>query len=152
MMAIALATASTPAAAQLYQWKDAQGRTVYSDQPPPTSVRGVQQKAVKGATVNGGGQAARGKPPVTLYNTDCGKICDLARQYLAERGIAHTVRDPQAGPEAHAELQKLSGGLKLPILVVGSETAEGFFPDKWQALLNKAGYATSAQPGHPAAP
>ena len=156
LMAAWLAAASMPlAAAQLYQWKDAQGRTVYSDQPPPASVRNVQQKAVKGNAIDGGeshtAPAARKKFPVTLYNTACGKICDHARQYLVERGIAHSVRDPQASPEARAELQKLTGRLSVPILAVGSETAEGFFPDKWQALLDKAGYSTSVQPGRPAA-
>ena len=32
-------TLASSAAAALYKWTDAQGRTVYSDQPPSTSVK-----------------------------------------------------------------------------------------------------------------
>lgn len=31
-----------PATAAMYKWTDAQGRTVYSDQPPPTNVKSEQ--------------------------------------------------------------------------------------------------------------
>src|SRR3569832_1036723 len=52
LMAMWLAAASLSAgAAQLYQWKDAQGRTVYSDQPPPPSIKNAQQKAFKGTVI-----------------------------------------------------------------------------------------------------
>ncbi len=37
--ALALAAATAPAAATLYKWVDANGHVVYSDQPPPASVR-----------------------------------------------------------------------------------------------------------------
>src|SRR3569832_2687841 len=48
LMAMWLAAASLSAgAAQLYQWKAAQGRTVYSDQPTPPSIKTAQKKAFK---------------------------------------------------------------------------------------------------------
>lgn len=42
--ALALAAAAAPAAATLYKWVDANGRVVYSDQPPPSN---VQSEVVK---------------------------------------------------------------------------------------------------------
>ena len=36
------ALGALPALAATYKWTDAQGRTVYSDQPPPTSVKSEQ--------------------------------------------------------------------------------------------------------------
>src|SRR6476661_2816993 len=36
------ALGAMPALAATYKWTDAQGRTVYSDQPPPTSVKSEQ--------------------------------------------------------------------------------------------------------------
>ena len=160
MMAVWITAASMPlAAAQLYQWKDAQGRMVYSDQPPPPSITNAQQKAFKGSVIEGGesyaAKTAREKYPVTLYASACGVPCDQARQLLGERGIPFSSKDPQASPEAQAELQKLTGRLSVPVLVVGSDKIDGFETGQWQSALDRAGYPKSAPPGRkpvPAAP
>ncbi len=152
LMAICLAAATAAAgASQLYQWKDAQGRTVYSDQPPPPSVKSVQQKAFKGSVIEVGesyaAKTAREKYPVTLYASACGIPCDQARQLLTQRGIPFSGKDPQASPEAQAELQKLTGRLSVPVLVVGSDRVDGFEAGQWQAALDRAGYPKSPAPG-----
>jgi len=157
LMAAWLAAASTPlVAAQLYQWKDAQGHMVYSDQPPPPSVRNVEQKAFKGSVIEVGesyaARTAREKFPVTLYASACGAPCDQARQLLGERGIPFNSKDPQASPEAQAELQKLTGRLSVPVLVVGSDKIDGFEAGQWQSALDRAGYPKSAPPGRKPAP
>ena len=154
---VALCVAASAGAAQLYQWKDAQGRTVYSDQPPPPSVRNAQQKAFKGSVIESGEnyatRTAREKSPVTLYVTDCGAPCDQARKLLTERGVPHTHKDPQTHPDAQAELQKLTGRLSVPVLVVGTDKIDGFEASQWQSALDRAGYPKVAQPGRkPAAP
>jgi hypothetical protein len=152
LIAVWLAAASAPlVAAQLYQWKDAQGRMVYSDQPPPPSVKGAQQKSFKGNFIEVGesyaAKTAREKYPVTLYASACGAPCDQARQLLADRGVPFSSKDPQASPEAQAELQKLTGRLSVPVLTVGSEKIDGFETGQWQAALDRAGYPKSAPPG-----
>ncbi|MBW8327931.1 MAG: glutaredoxin family protein [Thiobacillus sp.] len=157
LMAVWLAAASTPlVAAQLYQWKDAQGRTVYSDQPPPPNIRNVQQKAFKGSVIEVGesyaAKTAREKYPITLYASACGAPCDQARQLLAERGVSFNNKDPQASPEAQAELQKLTGRLSVPVLIVGSDRVDGFEAGQWQAALDRAGYPKSAPPGRKPVP
>ena len=154
---VCVALASAPlAAAQLYQWKDAQGRTVYSDQPPPTSVRNAQQKSFKGNLIEVGEsyavKTAREKNPVTLYASACGAPCDQARQLLTERGVPFSNKDPQASPESQAELQKLTGRLSVPVLVVGSDKIDGFESGQWQAMLDRAGYPKSAPPGRKPVP
>ena len=157
LMAAWLAAASPPlVAAQLYQWKDAQGHMVYSDQPPPPSVRNVEQKAFKGSVIEVGesyvARTAREKFPVTLYASACGAPCDQARQLLGERGIPFSNKDPQSSPEAQAELQKLTGRLSVPVLVVGSDKIDGFETGQWQSALDRAGYPKSAPPGRKPAP
>jgi len=152
-----IGTASAPlAAAQLYQWKDPQGRTVYSDQPPPPSIRNAQQKSFKGNLIEVGesyaAKTAREKNPVTLYASACGAPCDQARQLLTERGVPFTNKDPQANPEAQAALQKLTGRLSVPVLVVGSDKIDGFESGQWQAMLDRAGYPKAALPGRKPAP
>ena len=152
IMAAWLVLASSPlAAAQLYQWKDAQGRTVYSDQAPPTSVRGVQQKSFKGSFIEGGesyaAKTAREKFPITLYASACGAPCDQARQLLNERGVPYSGKDPQASPDAQAELKKLTGRLNVPVLVVGADKIEGYESAQWHTALDKAGYPKTPIPG-----
>jgi glutaredoxin len=152
LMTVWVATASAPlAAAQLYEWKDAQGRTVYSDQPPPASIRNAQQKDFKGSVIENGEsyatRTAREKYPITLYASACGAPCDQARQLLNERGVPYGSKDPQASPEARAALQKLTGHLSVPVLVVGSNKIDGFESGEWQDALDRAGYPKSAPPG-----
>jgi glutaredoxin len=156
-MAVCLAVASAPlAAAQLYQWKDAQGRTVYSDQPPPPSVKNAQQKSFKGNVIEVGesfsAKTAREKFPVTLYASDCGPPCDQARQLLAERGVPFSNKDPQANPAVRTELEKLTGRLNVPVLLVGSDKIDGFETGQWQTALDKAGYPKAPIPGSKPAP
>jgi len=157
LITVWLAAASTHlAAAQLYQWKDAQGRMVYSDQPPPASIKGAQQKSFKGNLIEVGesytAKTAREKYPVTLYASACGIPCDQARQLLADRGVPFSSKDPQASPEAQAELQKLTGRLSVPVLTVGNDKIDGFETGQWQAALDRAGYPKSAAPGSKPAP
>lgn len=154
---VAMCVAASAGAAQLYQWKDAQGRMVYSDQPPPPSVRSAQQKSFKGNVIEGNenyaARIAREKSPVTLYASACGAPCDQARQLLTERGIPFSNKDPQTSPEAQADLQKLTGRLSVPVLVVGADKVDGFEAGQWQSALDRAGYPKAAPPGRkPAAP
>lgn len=157
LMAIGMAAASALAgASQLYQWKDAQGRMVYSDQPPPASARNAQQKSFKGSVIEGGesyaAKTAREKNPITLYASACGAPCDQARQLLSERGVPYSSKDPQASPEAQADLKKLTGGLSVPVLIVGADKIDGFEAGQWQAALDRAGYPKSALPGRKPTP
>lgn len=157
MVAAWMAAASTPlAAAQLHQWKDAQGRTVYSDQAPPGSAKDAQQKSFKGNVIEGGetyaAKVAREKHPITLYTSACGTLCDQARQLLSDRGVPYRSKDLQASEEARNEVQKLTGKLNVPVLLVGNEKVEGFEAGKWQAALDRAGYPKSALPGRKPVP
>lgn len=152
-----LAILTLPATAgQVYQWKDAQGRTVFSDRPPPSHVRGVAQKTIRPSVVESGeswaSRQAREKHPVVLYASDCGAPCDSARALLATRGVPHRSVDPFASPEAEAELKALAGNIAVPVLLVGQERIDGFGESRWQAALDRAGYprARAAAPAGPA--
>lgn len=150
-LAACLALASGPlAATQLYQWKDAQGRVVYSDQPAPTGVKNAQQKSFRGSVIEVGesyaAKTAREKYPVTLYTSACGAPCDQAGQLLSERGVPHSSKDLQASEEARDAVKKLTGKLNVPVLVVGSDKLEGFEAGQWQAALDRAGYPKSPPP------
>jgi glutaredoxin len=155
VLAACLVASTSLSAAQVYQWKDEQGRTVYSDHPPPPSIRDVQQKAMTGSVIEGGesyaSRIAREKYPVTLYASDCGMLCDEARKLLGARGVPFSNKDPQANPDAQAELKKLTGKLNVPVLLIGSDRLDGFDAAQWQAALDRAGYPKSLPVRAPAA-
>jgi len=139
-------------ATQLYQWKDENGQPVYSDQAPPPSVKNALQKNFQGSFIEVGEayalRMAREKHPVTLYATACGPACDQARQLLQTRGIPFNDINPEANPEAQVALQKLTGRLHVPVLVVGNDKVDGFEAGQWQATLDRAGYPKTPPPGY----
>lgn len=139
----ALLTTLPAQAAQLYQWKDPQGRVFYSDQQPPPTVKNATQKNFKGSFIEGGEsyamKRAREKFPVTVYVTACGVPCDQAKRHLEQRGIPHTSKNPESG-EDRAALQKLTGRTNVPVLLVGTAKIDGYEVGQWDAAFDKAGY------------
>lgn len=144
LLIISVLLLTAPAhSAQLYQWKDAQGRVYYSDQQPPPSIRNAVQKSFKGNVIEGGDsfalKSAREKFPVTLYSTACGVPCDQAKRHLEQRGIPYTSKNPESG-EDRAALLKLTGRSNVPVLLVGTDKIDGYEAGQWDAALDKAGY------------
>ena len=76
--ALALLALAAPAAAATYKWVDANGRVVYSDQPPPANVKS---------------EVVRPPPPPANPN---------AARELADREIAIQQRDKKRAEEAKA--------------------------------------------------
>ena len=142
MMLLCMGTAG----AQVFKWVDANGKTHFSDQPPPANAKPSQMKQ-SGATTSGVAlpyalaTAARNFP-VTLFTTDpCGG-CDQGRSFLKARGIPFSERTITT----EADLQKLkeAGGTgSLPFLTVGKTKSTGFQSDAWSTMLNVALYPTT---------
>jgi glutaredoxin len=147
-----LAASSTVLAAQLYRWVDEKGNVEYRDTPPPASAKKVEQLRSSGSAIEtetsalpfSVQQAARNFP-VTLWNYSCGAPCDQARAHLARRGVPHTEKDPQGDIEA---FKKLTGGLDVPVLYVGSTRIKGYLESEWDSALDIAGYPRTAPPGY----
>lgn len=132
-------------AGEVFRWTDAQGRVVYSDQPPPASAKQSSRVSGKANVIDVDKESyasrlAREKNPVVLYVSACGPICDQARDHLNERGIAFTTKDPSKEPEIAVELKKLVGSLEVPVIVVGKTHTKGFERSSWDSLLDAAGY------------
>jgi glutaredoxin len=79
-------------------------------------------------------------PPVKLYtNWECKDACDGARKLLAER----KVQFEEVNVDSHArfdELEKVSGGMTVPVLVIGQSVQKGFSPGTYHRLLNDQGF------------
>ena len=145
LLAIAL-----PAHAAMYKWVDAQGGVQYSDTPPPAGTKGVEERKVTGNVIPTAGtpyavQEAAKRNPVTLWMHDCGDLCNRARDYLAGRGIPHTVRNPARADEQNAWKKASAGENAVPLLVIGaSRPLKGFQEPEWSVALDAAGYPRGA--------
>ncbi len=136
--------AAAAQAGQMYRWVDERGRVNYSDRPPPTAQQiNIVNPRGNVVQIDKEGYAlrrARETNPIGLFVTDCGPPCDQARDFLAQRGIPYTRKDPQKVPEDAVELKKLIGLLEVPVIRVGSSHYKGFEAEAWTRLLEAAGY------------
>jgi glutaredoxin len=124
---------------------DSAGGVHYTDQPPPSPIKQVRTISGKGNVVEVAKESyeslqAREKSPVTLYAGNCGPLCDEARSFLTQRGIAYNHKDPGKEPEYAVEVKKLTGSLEVPVLMVGKAHQKGFEASSWGSMLDAAGY------------
>ncbi len=138
-------TATITLAGQMYRWVDDKGVVHFSDQPPPDKGHKVETIKPRANVVEADKESfemrrAREASPVVLFVTDCGLPCDNARDFLAQRKIPYTRKDPQKIPEDAVELKQLIGALEVPVIKVGSAHQKGFEASAWQGLLEAAGY------------
>ncbi|MEK8052476.1 glutaredoxin family protein [Ideonella sp. DXS22W] len=144
------ALAAMPASAQ-YKVIGPDGRVTYTDRPTTDPAHRVQalRKSGAGAGDDAAAPLATGLPqalrqpvarfPVTLITTpDCGP-CDTARQQLQRRGVPYTELGV-ATPEDQQALQRLTGGLTVPSVSIGSQVMRGWQESDWMATLDLAGY------------
>jgi hypothetical protein len=143
-LALALLSAGT-IHAQTYRWVDKDGKVHYGDRPP-ASVGGQVQERRLGTpaadkSLSYGMQQAMANFPVTLYvSADCGEGCNEGRDYLKQRGIPFSEKSVASKEDIDA-LKKLAGGeAVVPVLAVGSKSAQGWLKSDWQRLLDAAGY------------
>ena len=145
VLAMSLATMSVVDAQQVYRWVDAEGRVQYSDTPPPTGTKGVQEKNVSGSSIQNNelslvAQDAQKKNPVTIYVSECGESCDAAKAYLSKRGIPHTIVDPTRTIELNKKFKEETGGTVVPVIKIGEKRLSGWSESTWASALDVAGY------------
>ena len=145
LFAMSLALGSTANAQSVYRWVDADGRVQYSDTPPPTGTKGVQEKNVTGSSIQNNelslvAQDAQKKNPVTIYVSECGESCDAAKAYLSKRGIPHTIVDPTRTIELNKKFKDETGGTVVPVIKIGEKRLTGWSESAWSGALDTAGY------------
>jgi glutaredoxin len=155
-LAIAFAMLAAPALADaqssVYRWVDKNGKVQYSDTPPPEDVKNLTQKRMGGGAVEVSQlpyatQIAMQKSPVTMYTAPaCGELCTSGRDLLVKRGIPYSERDVSNVTDAEA-VKKLTGDVRVPLLVVGDNKVRGYEEGAWNGALDGAGYPRTALPG-----
>jgi glutaredoxin len=147
---IVLAVSCGAASAQMYRWVDRDGRTHYTQTPPPPDAKNVEKRPL--AAGNAGAmpygdlpyasQNAARNYPVTLYTSpECAGPCDLARALLVRRVVPF--REISLQRQEDLDRFKAAGGTQIPYLVVGSQKQNGYLEEAYSALLDSAGYPAS---------
>lgn len=139
---------SVNAHAQLYKWVGQDGKVTYSDTPPPSSAKKVEEKTITAAPVTSDlpfelAKAMKSQP-VTLYTTSKCNACDSARSLLNARGIPYAEKTVNSNEDI-VRLQQVGGDKQLPFLTVGRNKLSGFEADAWNTLLGNAGYPENSQ-------
>jgi glutaredoxin len=130
---------------QLYRWVDQQGQVHVSDQRPPATARDVEKKSYGENVAPSSGvpyvlSKAMQDAPVKLYTSpNCKEPCSDAREALNKRGVPFT-EVPVWNPTTNDELKRVSGGIHVPVLVVGSSLVKGFNQSEFDGALDAAGY------------
>ncbi len=156
-LAIAGALITGSAWAQTYKWVDAQGRTHYTDTPPPPDARKATEKKMQANVVetSGGSYAERQamqKAPVTLWlGNECDALCESALSLLQTRGIAYSEQriTTEAKKQAFVDRFKLKEA-RVPTISAGVDHLVGFSAEAWNRLLDRAGYPAKGSAKPPA--
>ena len=152
---LALALVAGSAFAQQYKYVDANGRTVYSDTPPPPGARVVAKtQGGKPAFVEQGGlpyalsQPAKNFPVVLFSGPNC-EACNNGRALLNKRGIPFQEKTVNSKEDQDA-FQAAAGTTNIPVMMVGNTKQVGYQEEAWNAALDFASYPKTNQlpPGY----
>lgn len=147
--------------AQAYRWVDEQGRVRYSDTPPPATAKDARKLQLRpsapagddarGAPAAGGKPKPAAQPEITLYtNSGCAQLCSDARSHLQARSANFREIEVESA-DSLEELRKVSGGMSVPVLSVGTAIQKGYEPVGYDRLLDSAGLPKRS-PARAAAP
>ena len=63
---------------------------------------------------------------ITIYTKPTCPYCAAAKEDFEKKGLKYTEIDVTASDEALAEMEKISGGSRVPVIVKGGEVTIGF--------------------------
>lgn len=143
-----LVSCQLASAQQIYKWVDAEGKPVFSDQPPPANVKKVESRTL-GETVSSSDfpaelASAVRKSPVVLFGSPTCAPCTEARNYLKTQGVPLTEKTVKTNDDINV-LTKISGETHLPFIQIGSQKMTGLDKTELRAALDQAGYPAASQ-------
>jgi glutaredoxin-like YruB-family protein len=75
-------------------------------------------------------------PKVKIYTTPVCPFCNLAKQYLKEKGIEFEEIDVSKDEKAAMEMIQKSGQMGVPVIEIDGKIVIGFDKEKIDKLLN----------------
>jgi glutaredoxin len=144
---------TTPAmSADIYQWKDKNGKIHFSDTPPPSEVDAeiiqfkkdsldkpkTKEDSPKAKSFRRIEKRSYGDVNVIMYMTSWCGYCRKAREYLLSLGVNLIEYDVERDKVRREEmLQKSGGSTGVPLIDVEGIIVKGFRPDSIKAAVEK---------------
>ena len=139
VIVLAMFSACVGAYADVYKWKDEQGRVQFGDRPPTgfssekipiRSFREPEEMTTERDMPKAAG--------IVMYSaTWCG-VCRQARAYMISKGLPFTEHDVEKSEAGRVAYKKLNGR-GVPIIMVGDKRMNGFSADHLEQLMKQAG-------------
>ncbi|TNF09110.1 MAG: glutaredoxin family protein [Gammaproteobacteria bacterium] len=127
----------SPVQGEIYSWKDASGRTHYSDQKPEdVSAQSLELKIntiTSPAVSNSDFLDDRERGKVVMYSAEWCGVCKKARHYFQKQGIAFNEYDIETSRKGRRDYEALNGR-GVPIILVGSKRMDGFSTKRFMSL------------------
>ncbi|QLI82398.1 DUF4124 domain-containing protein [Chitinibacter fontanus] len=148
LLLLAMVYAATATAGKVYQWRDADGRVYYSDQPPPQVV--AKERQIRPNTIGNASQAqskaskVAAEDEIVLWvSANCEPACSQALAILDQRNVRYEVKNADPSNEkSMLGFFNAAGTMQArpPILIIGKNVLKEWNSPVWQAELSKAGY------------
>ncbi|MFC1595965.1 glutaredoxin family protein [Candidatus Margulisiibacteriota bacterium] len=75
-------------------------------------------------------------PNIKIYSTPTCPYCQMAKQFLDNKGIAYTSIDVTTDQQAATEMVNKSGQMGVPVLDIDGHILTGFDRDRISEILN----------------
>ena len=141
LVGLLLLVAAAPAFAQIYLWRDGEGKAQLTTEPPKGWKPEAARDASSAATPETNNRPAVASPEmaIVMYTTSWCPHCARARAYLRSRNIPFTDLDMEQSADANAQYKK-HGGRGVPLIFVGQQRMNGFSERRMAEMLARAGY------------
>lgn len=143
------------ASAEIYRWVDENGKTHFSDTPPPDGETAAKRYVPPAANVDSTPvptytpkasgdytqkkkRKRRGKKAqIDLYGTDWCPACKQAKKWLNSNKIPFNDYNIERSKEARANFRKLTSNGLIPLAVINGKKIVGFKPKSYLAALEE---------------
>jgi glutaredoxin len=125
--------------AEIYKWKDEQGKIHFSDQPSVTNE--VDEVTVRVNTytspevIDGDSQPVA-SDRVVMYSTSWCPTCKKAKRYFRKNNIPFVENDIEKSAIAKREFDRLGGG-GVPVILVGKRRMNGFSAATFESIYRR---------------
>lgn len=129
---------------RLYRTVDEEGNVSYQSKPSYDGGGSIEERDISSDEVPDDPAIVLDRAilefPVTIYSTEKCKTCEVIRQQLKKREIPFEEKFPAQDLVVFNELQEVSGGTSVPVIVVGEKVITKYSYLVLKQALNKAGY------------
>ena len=136
-LAAALAVTHSASAADIYQWRDQDGRMHFGDRPPSdtqSTVLKVKTNVYTSPNIEALSKTlGRAEQQVVMYSSSWCGYCRKARDYFNSHNVAFSEYDIETSEKGQQDYEQL-GARGVPVILVGEQRLNGFTPAAFESI------------------